>query len=358
MEINLISSLPLFIIGFFMGLKIGELIEKEEISLDYLSGKIVGIDTYNILYQFLSSIRNYDGTPLMDKQGNITSHLSGVLYRTTNLLQRGIKPVFVFDGKHSKLKAETIRKRQEIRTQAEIEHKKALKEARLEEARKAGSRALKLTKEMVQEAKNLIELMGLPVVQAENEGEAQIAFMVEKGDLYGCVSQDYDALLFGSKLLFRNITVSGKRKVPGKSIYIDVEPEKIELKKVLEHLGITRQKLVWLGILTGTDFNEKFPKIGPKTGLKLVQEFDSFEEIIKETNFEPNFDYKEIEELFLKPEAEKNYKIEFKVPEKEKVIDFLCSNRDFSMDRVENALNKLEAKVQEKGTQSSLGKWL
>ena len=340
-----------------MGTAIGELVVKEEIELGYLSGRMVGIDSYNIIYQFLSSIRGPDGTPLMDADGNVTSHLTGLLYRTTNLMEKGVKPIFVFDGKPHKLKEKTLVERHKIRTDAIEKHEQALKEGNLEDAKKFGSRALKLSDEMISDAKKLVSYMGLPVIEAPSDGEAQISQMCLKGKIFGCVSQDYDSLLFGTPLLLRNIAVSGKRKAPGRNLYVDVAPEKIELQKTLESLGISREKLVWMGILIGTDFNEKFPMIGPKKALALVKKFDSFEQIIKETGFEPGFDYKEIEQIFLNPHYSEDFKIEFRPPDKEKILDFLVTQHGFSSQRVESALKKLEEKSSEKGGQSSLEKW-
>lgn len=340
-----------------MGTQIGDLLEKKEISLDNLNGLLLGVDSYNIIYQFLSSIRGIDGTPLMDSKGNITSHLTGLLYRTTNLLEKGVKPVFVFDGIPHKLKKETLKKRTAIRTEAFSKHEKALKEGDIAEAKKYGSRALKLSKEMIEDAKLLLSYMGLPVLVARSEGEAQISYMAEKGDLFGVISQDFDSLLFGTPRLYRNITVSGKRKLPGRNVYIDVSPELIELEANLKALKIDRKKLIWLAILVGTDFNEKFPKIGPKTALKLVQNNNSFEEIIKESKFEPDFDFKKVEEIFLKPSFTSNYKIEFKPPDRGKIREFLCEQHDFNISRVDSALDKLEKKAEEKGQQQSLDKW-
>ncbi len=298
-----------------------------------------------------------DGTPLMDSKGRVTSHLTGLFYRTINLLEQDVKPVFVFDGKPHELKGETRKERNRIRTDAEGKMKKAREKGDLKAARKFAQQAVRLTGEIVEGAKKLVDLMGLPVVQAPSEGEAQIAQMVARGDLYGCVSQDYDALLFETKRLLRNITVSGRRKVPGKDYYYDVKPEMIELDKSLKAMGIDRQKLIWIGILIGTDFNEKFPKIGPKTALKLVQEHNTFEEIVKETKHEPGFDFKEVEAIFLKPPFSKDYSIKFGMPKKEKLVEFLCEEHDFSKDRVQNSLNKLEEKLSERGQQSRLDQW-
>ncbi len=340
-----------------MGTALKDLIQKEEITLDELENKIVGVDSFNILYQFLSNIRGQDGNPLMDAQGRVTSHLTGLFYRTTNLLARNIKPVFVFDGKPHKLKEKTREKRRAIRTQAEKKMKDAQEKGDLTAAKKFAQQTSRLTKEMIEEAKQLVEFMGLPVILAPSDGEAQISLMTEKGKLDGCISQDFDSLLFGTPILYRNITIGGKRKIPGRNIYIDVSPEKISLKKTLEKNEISRKKLVWIAILIGNDFNEKFPLIGPKTALKLVKENDSFEEIIKKTEFKPEFDFKEVEKIFLEPEYNEEFEIKFKTPEKEKVTELLCEKHQFSKERVLNTLKKLEEKLEEKGQQSSLGNW-
>lgn len=341
-----------------MGVAIGEIIEKEEIGLELLEGKRVGIDSFNILYQFLSSIRSREGEPLMDGEGRITSHLTGLLYRTSNLINRGIKPVFVFDGEPSKLKEETRKERRKIRTEAKDKYDKAKKEGKKEEMRKYAQQTSSLDEEMIKESKELVKFMGLPIIEAPSEGEAQIAFMAEKGELYGTVSQDYDALLFGSPILLRNITVTGKRKLPGKDIYIEVKPEQIKLKSFLEKLGINREKLVWMGVLVGTDFNKKFPGIGPKTALKLVKEHGSFEEIIKETKFKPDFDYREVERIFMKPACSEEYSIKFSEPQREKIIELLVERHDFNKERVQNVIKKLEETAEEKGSQTSIEKWI
>ncbi len=340
-----------------MGTAIGEIVPREEISLELLDGRTLGFDSFNIIYQFLSSIRGPDGIPLMDSHGNVTSHLTGLFYRTINLVEKGIRPVFVFDGKPSELKGATLKKRHEIRTEAIQKHEEALKEGDLGEAKKWGSRALKLDEKMVADAKELVSLMGLPVVQAPGEGEAQAVQMMKEGKVEGCVSQDYDALLFGASTLYRNIGVTGKRKVPGKNIYADVAPEKILLQKVLSENGITNEKLIWIGLLIGTDFNEKFPKIGVKTALKLVKEHNSFDKIIAVSGHSPDFDWQEVMEVFLRPNVTSDYKISFSDPQKEKIVQFLCDRHDFSAERVESSVKRLGEKLSEKSKQSRLGDW-
>ena len=342
-----------------MGVNLSELVEKQEIELSFLAGKRVGIDSYNMLYQFLASIRGPDGMPLADTHGNVTSHLTGLFYRTLNLMNQGIKPVYVFDGKPSQLKSETLAKRREVRTDAEKKSKVALQEGNLEEAQKFGSRALRLTPDMVEEAKEMLRLIGVPVIEAPQEGEAQASVMVSKGQLFGAVSQDFDCLLFGATHLFRNIGITGKRKVAGKNFYVEVKPQHIELEKVLAQLKIDRKRLIWLGILVGTDFNDKFPRVGPKTALKLVQQHKKFEDIVKETGHEPDFDYTKIEDLFMRPVSVDvpAKALEPGKPDREGLMKFLVEKHDFSAERVGSTLDEFLKRKEETEKQRSLGQW-
>lgn len=340
-----------------MGVAIGDLVSRKPVSFKDLDGRIVAVDSFNVMYQFLSNIRGADGEPLSDSKGRITSHLTGLLYRTVNWVEAGIKPVFVFDGKHHELKSKTVLARNEIRTNAAKKFAEAKEKGDWQEAKKFAAQSSRLTSEMIADAKQLVSLLGFPVVQAPAEGEAQASGMCAKGDVFAVVSQDFDALLFGCPRVLRHFAVSGKRKLPGRNVYVDVSPEVVELEPVLKELQLSRQKLVWLSILVGTDFNEKFPKIGPKTALKLVKENDSFEAIVEKTGFHPEFDFKEIESIFLEPDFSLDYSLSFGKPDVEKTIDFLCKEHDFSEERVRNALQKLVAKQSEKASQSRLGNW-
>jgi flap endonuclease-1 len=326
-----------------MGINIGDILIKEECSLKDLANKVIAIDAYNAIHQFLSIIRQRDGTPLRDSKGRITSHLSGLLYRTANLIEAKIKPVYVFDGEPHPLKMETIEERREIKESAEKEWEKALEEGDLEKARSMAQRTSRITDEIIEQSVSLLKALGIPWVQAPSEGEAQASYMVRKGDAYAVASQDFDALLFGSSTLVRNLAVSGRRKLPGKQAYVKVSPEIIKLDSNLEKLGITHKQLVEMAILIGTDFNEGIKGIGPKKSYDLIKRAGNVENALEIIGKKDAIDQEIIEEvrnIFLKPKVTDNYKIEWCPPDKDAVISLLCDEYQFSKDRVKGALEK------------------
>ena len=315
-----------------MGLQIGELVPKKEIKIEDLKGKIIAVDAFNTLYQFLANIRQPDGTPLQDSKGHVTSHLSGLFYRTTNLMNRGLKLVYVFDGIPSKLKERT----KEIRTARKEEAKQKYEEAKArgseEEMFKYSRQNIRLNDEMIQESKDLLEALGIPVVQAPGEGEAQCSYIARQGDAYAVSSQDYDSLLFGAPRLIQNLTLARKRRLAS-GAFIPVMPEMIELQDVINTLQITHEQLICLGILVGTDFNPSGVRsIGPKRALQLVQVykqpvllFDALGKLVQEGKVpEPDFDWPDIFELFKKPDVTKDYKIKFHDINEKKVKELLC----------------------------------
>ncbi len=329
--------------------------------LRVLRGKVISIDAYNALYQFLAAIRQPDGTPLMDSQGRITSHLSGLFYRTINIVESGIKPVYVFDGKPPELKAKEIERRRAIKEEASKKYEEAIAMGDLEAARRYAAMAAKLTDDMVNEAKRLLEAMGIPLVQAPAEGEAQAAYMVKVGDAYASASQDYDSLVFGSPRLIRNLTISGKRKLPRRDEYIEIRPELIELDKLLKTLGITYETLVDIAILVGTDYNpDGFEGIGPKKAYQLIKAYGSLERIPKALLKSPiEVDVISIKKYFMNPPVTRNYKLEWREPDEKLISEILVKEHDFSADRVQNAIERLKKAYREhlKGEQAGLAKW-
>jgi flap endonuclease-1 len=342
-----------------LGVNLRGIVPKTVVKLEDLSGKTVAIDAYNTLYQFLSIIRQPDGTPLTDSTGKVTSHLSGLLYRTSNLVELGIKPIFVFDGKPPQLKAVEIQRRQQVKIEAKVHYEKAVAKGDMVKARKYAQATVSMKTYMKEDAKRLLDLMGLPWVQATSEGEAQAAHMTRRGNADYCASQDYDSLLFGAPTLLRNVTVSGRRKLPSKNIYIDVVPELVVLDSVLKECEITYEQLIDVGILIGTDFNPDGIKgLGPKTALKLVKEHGTLEKALPHIkNAEFPHPPEQIREIFLHPKVRDDYTLEWKEPNVEGIVDFLVREKDFSEARVRKAVEKMQEGTKELKSKTTLEKW-
>ncbi len=338
-----------------MGTDIGELLEKAPVELSYLSNKTVAIDAYNTLYQFLSIIRQRDGTPLKDSKGRVTSHLSGLLYRFTNLLEAGIQPIMVFDGKPPSFKSGTLEERRKIRETAAIKRDEAKEAGLMEEAYKYAQASSSLEPGMVDDSKRLLEYMGIPIVNAPSEGEAQAAYMAIKGDADFSASQDYDSLLFGAPRVVRNLTITGKRKLPRKNLYVEVRPEIVDLEKTLGVLEVDREQLIAVAMCVGTDYNSGIEKVGPKTALKLVHEHGTIESILelKEQSIE---ELDEKKYFFLHPPVTDDYQLNWNPPDKEKIVAFLCGEHNFSEERVLKAIERLENAAKKSG-QKTLDQW-
>lgn len=340
-----------------MGVNLRDLFTRTEINLTSLSGKTIIIDGYNILYQFLTTIRTMDGALLTDSKGNVTSHLIGLFSRTSSFIQKGLKPVYVFDGKVPDLKHKELKKRKEAKIEAQKKFEEAKAKEDVEEMKKYAARTARLTKDMVDDAKKVLTLMGVPWVQAPSEGEPQASFMVKKGDGWAVSSQDYDSLLYATPRLIQNLSIAGRRKKLKSLGTITVQPELIELKPNLERLGINQDQLIILAMLVGTDYHPGGVKgLGPKKALNLVKKHENFEEIFKEAKWEEHCDvpWKEIFDLFKNMPVTENYEIKFSKPKKEELIQFLVEERDFAKERVINAIEALSVE-QEKKAQRSLG---
>jgi len=319
-----------------MGIKFKDVVVKKEITFEELAGKRIAFDTYNILYQFLAAIRQRDGSPLRDSEGNITSHLIGLFSRTARVMEHGIKPCFVFDGKPPELKAETSKARRKIKLVAEEKYKLALQEDKLEDARKYAQQTSVLTPEMVRESKELIRAMGLPWVQAIADGEAQAAWMANKGHVWAVASQDYDALLFGTPRLIRNLTISGRKKLQGKHVYESVKPESINLADTLNELKIDIKGLVQAAILVGTDFNNGIKGIGPKTAIKEIKS-GQYEKHAKTISR-----HRQVEKLFLEPAISTSFDLNWTAPDADKIRELLIKRHDFGGMRVNSAIKRIE----------------
>lgn len=343
-----------------MGSAIGNLIESKPVDVKSLKGKILAVDAFNMLYQFLTTIRQSDGTPLKDSNGYVTSHLVGLFSRINNLFSIGVKLVFVFDGTVPELKKKERERRKELKLKAQLEYDKAVDAEDIENMKKFAGRTTKVTPEIIEEAKKLISAFGIPIIDAPSEGEAQAAYMAKEGDVYGIISQDYDSMLFGAPYFVKNLTITGRRKSPNKLSYKTIEPEIISLSQNLNNLGIDQDQLIVLSMLVGTDYNIGGIKgIGPKNALKLIKEHGKdFDALFKKVEWDKNFDFEWSEVFYLIKNipVSDDYNFEFKDPDKETIVKILVEDHDFSIERIENFFERYR-KIKKDNSQKGLSEF-
>ena len=339
-----------------MGLDLKSLLVRDKTKLESFTNKIVAIDAYNAIYQFLAIIRGPEGLHLTDTKGRVTSHITGLFYRNINFLSLGIKPVYIFDGKPPSLKSAEIEHRKQIKKDATVKYERAVSEGKMEDARKFAQQTTSMKDGMVEDSKRLLELFGIPYIQAPSEGEATAARLTVTEHADVAASQDFDSILFGAKKLVRNFTNSGRRKLPNRNTYIEIEPDIIDYNKNLEALGITREQLIDVGILIGTDFNpDGFERIGPKTAIKMIKEHGKLEDVKQIQEQLQEIDYNAIRKIFLEPEVANVDKIEFNEVRYDNIINYLSNERSFSRDRVNSSLNRLKKSLEKKS--QTLEKW-
>jgi flap endonuclease-1 len=342
-----------------LGVNLTPIIIKTVLSLDDLRGKSFAVDANNYLYQFLALIRMPDGTPLQDTHGNVTSHLAGLMFRSTRLIHDyDMQLVFVFDGKPPQLKQREIMKRREMRQKATQEWEDALKKGDYATAFSKAVMSSRLTQPLVEDAKTLLNLLGIPVVQAPSEAEAQSAYMAMKGDVWAASSKDYDSLIFGAPQLVRYLTISGREFLPSKGTSRPLKPEFIELNKLLKSYGITREQLVDMAILIGTDFNEGVKGIGPRTALSLVQKHGNIENLPSEIRSKVEAqNHEAVRTFYMQPDITEDYTTKYVEMHEDGLYEFLCGQRDFSQSRVETVAQRMKAFYKRK-RQTDLKEWL
>ena len=341
-----------------MGVNLTPIIVKHDFRLKDLRGRSFAVDANNYLYQFLALIRLRDGSLLTDSRGNVTSHLAGLVFRTTRLLcDYGINLVFVFDGEPPRLKMREIERRRQLRDKATREWLQALKSGDYATAFSKAVITSRLTSTMVEDAKHVLDLLGIPYVQAPSEAEAQAAYMAMKGDVWAASSKDYDSLLFGAPRLVRYLTITGREYLPSKGTFRKLNPELISLKELLEKLGITREQLVDIAILIGTDFNEGIKGVGPKKALNLIRRYQCLENLPEEIRRRLPSNVDEIRSIYLNPKVTSNYKLQYSELKEKELYDFLCKQRNFSVQRVKTVVERMK-KFYSLQKQAELENWL
>jgi len=341
-----------------LGVNLTSIMVKKILELEALRGKSLAVDANNMLYQFLSLIRTRDGTPLKDSTERVTSHLVGLMFRSTRLIHTyGIDLVFVFDGKPPELKEQEITKRRRLREKAKKEWKQAVKAGDYAKAWSKAVMTSRLARAMVDDAKQLLQLLGLPFLQAPSEAEAQTAHMARQGDAWASNSRDYDSLLFGAPRLLRYLTISGREFLPSKGTSRPLKPELIDLKILLAHYRLTHKQLIDTAILIGTDFNEGIKGIGPKTALKLLRRYGRIEELPSHVRSRVSERFESVRRIFLEPGVVSDYDLEYGSLREEELYHFLCEERDFSKKRVETVVQRMK-RFYSSRRQAGLERWI
>ena len=341
-----------------MGVALKDLIIADKIELKDLSGKTIAVDSFMWFYQFLSSIRASDGTLFTDSNNHITSHLIGLSSRIPKLMQSGINLAFVLDGQPPELKMHERIRRKEIKIEAESKYKEATEKEDIAGMKKYAAMTSRINQEMIDDAVELINAFGLPVIQAASEAEAQAAYLVKKDEAYAVASNDYDSLLFGAPKIVRNLNIVGKkRKLKGG--FEAIKPELLNISDILNHLGIDQDQMIALGMLVGTDYNIGGIKgIGPKGALKLVKEHNDLDTLFKKVEWANYFDYPWTEVFYLikKMPVSKEYELCWKKLNEKKLREVLVDKHNFSEERVSKIIEGL-AEVKSKQEQKGLGRW-
>ena len=340
-----------------MGVLLTPILKREQTSFKALYGKSFAVDASIELHQFLALIRKPDGKLFTDPTGGVTSHLMGLLTRTSRLvIDYKIRPVFVFDGRPNPLKKRTIESRRRLQDKAQAEYSQALTDKDYSRAWSKVVMTGRVTREILADAKRLLTLMGIPRLEAPEDGEAQASYMASKGLVWAAASKDYDCLLFGAPILARYLTLTGREYLPAKHTSRPLIPELINLSDNLEQLGITREQLVDIALLVGTDFNDGLFGIGPKKALSLIREHGSADNLPSELRSDLPADLDEIRNIFLQPKVRDDYTLKRTQPNPAAMVEFLSQERAFSKERVQKIADRLASTWNE--TDAQLGKWL
>ncbi|KAI3388121.1 hypothetical protein SNEBB_001181 [Seison nebaliae] len=311
-----------------------------ENKLNSYFGRRIAIDASMSIYQFLVAVRQ-DGSNLTGTDGETTSHLIGLFYRTIRLADNGIKPVYVFDGKAPEMKSLELKKRAEKRSEAEKELTEAKTKGDVEMIDKFSKRLVKVTKVHVEECQNLLKLMGIPFVIAPCEAEAQCAELVKGGEVYGAGTEDMDCLTFGTPVLLRHLNASEAKKM---------NIQQFDYQKILQDLNFTSTQFIDLCILLGCDYCESIRGIGPKRAVELIKKYSDIETIIKNLDKKKygvpdDWQYEKARQLFVEHPVtsakELDEQLKWLEPNEEELVEYMVKEKGFSEDRIRNGCIKL-----------------
>ncbi|KAJ3277101.1 Elongation of fatty acids protein 2 [Terramyces sp. JEL0728] len=327
-------------------------------------GRKVAIDASMSIYQFLIAVRSTDGNQLTNESGDTTSHLMGILYRTVRMVENGIKPCYVFDGKPPAMKSEEVTiinpagKAWNKEGRSNQRNGKSPRNWRSREYRQVQQkncqghqRGIDDLMKHNEECQKLLDLMGIPWINAPCEAEAQCAALARAGKVYGVGSEDMDTLTFGAPVLLRHLTFSEAKKMPISEIHF---------QKILEGLEFTHEEFIDLCILLGCDYCDSIRGIGPHRAVQLMKEHRSIEKILKTLDpkkypIPESWPYQEARKLFKEPDVTdpSTVELKWKAPDEEEIVKYLVNEKQFNEERVRKTVQRMK-KSQSQSTQGRL----
>lgn len=305
-------------------------------------GRKIAIDASMSMYQFLVIVGRVGSDLLTNEAGEVTSHIQGMFTRTIRLLESGMKPVYVFDGQAPDLKREELKKRFEKRTDATEDLAGAQEAGNKEDVEKYSKRTVKVTRQHNEDCKKLLRMMGVPVVEAPSEAEAECASLCKEGKVYAVASEDMDSLTFGSPKFVRHLMEPSARKIP---------VMEFDISMVLEELELSMDQFIDMCILCGCDYCDTIRGIGPQTALKLIKQHKNIEGVLESLKEKERFQipdpwpFERARELFRRPVVNPPVTIsEFKwnSPDEEGLKKFLIEENGFNHERIVKAIEKIK----------------
>jgi flap endonuclease-1 len=313
----------------------------EEVPWDEVDPGVVAVDAHNWLYRYLTTtVRFTNESVYTTSAGDEVANLVGIVQGLPKFFEHDLTPVFVFDGGPSELKADEIAERREQREQLEDRLEDAREEGDAAEVARLDSATQRLTDVIQETSRELLELLDVPVVEAPAEGEAQAAHMASRGDADYVGTEDYDALLFGAPVTLRQLTSKG-------------DPERMDLEQTLADLDLTREQLVDVAILCGTDFNDGVHGYGPKTALKAVREHGDLWGVVEhEDVLVENGDL--VRQLFFDPDVTDDYAFDTAIsPDVDAATGYVTDEWEVPEDEVARGFER----IQDGLTQTGLDDW-
>lgn len=306
----------------------------EEVPTSSVEPGIIAVDFNNWIYRYLTVLVRYtDEAVYTTTDGTDVLNLLGIIKGIPKFFEHGLYPVFVFDGDVLELKEEEMDRRRARKESAEAQLEEARETGDIERIRSLEAQTQRLSTVHLETSRELFDMLDVPFVDAPAEAEAQAAHMARNGSVQYVGSEDYDTLLFGAPVTLRNVTGSG-------------DLERLNLDATIEKHGLSRESLIDIAILCGTDYNDGIHGVGPKTALNAVQEGTPMEEILDRYDASiPHLD--EIRELFRSPAVDTDITVDpYSNPDLQTVEAYLTDTWEIPYSSIERALDRTKTSME------------